>query len=82
MIVIMDMFRSLVRSEEISQDQFNEYNSFGDFKCDISVPGMDIYSGPFYPISEESMDFETDRIFAPDGTQRDDITIFVPVFLN
>ena len=80
--MIMDIFRSLVRSEEISQDKFNEYNSFGSFECNISVLGMGLYSAPFYPISEESMDFATDKIFAPDGTQRDDITIYVPVFLN
>ena len=78
MIVILNCFRNAYHLDEIHQDAFCE----GDWrKCMEVKVGGDITKGRFYPISNESIDFATDRITSFDG-QPSNRTIEYNVFLN
>lgn len=78
MIVILNLYRNAVLGEEIHQDAFCE----GDYKrrCKTGQPAK-VYQGRFFPVSDESMDFETDKITLFDGRQSNN-TINFDVFLN
>ncbi len=78
MIVILNLYRNAVIADEVSMADFRG----GDWRaCTKLNRDSRVYQGRFFPISNESMDFETDLITGFNGRPSDK-TINLDIFLN